>query len=756
MSLLKTFPSRSNKERDKEIIQKSTKKTIATPTVRGGDSVMSKISSIVTLVGSKLSKYTEEYESLRDEQSVVAYFDKLMEKGIAAIDTETDSLDPLTCNLAGVGVYSPGLKPAYIPVGHISYVTGIKSNNQVDVEVLKSCLQKGTNIQWIMHNGKFDTRVIKHTIGAEIKCYWDTSLAARCLNENESYSLKNLHLKYCNSKDTEALTYEKLFEGIPFPMVPISTGYLYAAGDPLKTFELYEFQKKYLNRRTLPGPYEVFSEIEMPLIPAVAKMEDDGIAFDRKFSEELSAKYHEILQKQEAKFYEVLSMYDAEINKYKQSTPGHKLSDPININSPTQLSIILYDILKLKSPDKSKPRGTGEEILEALDSPLSKAILDVRTTAKLLSTYIDKMPNVLNPKTGRIHCSYNQYGADTGRFSSSDPNLQNIPSKNKEIRKMFTATEGYAMISCDFSQQEPRTLAHMSKDTHLINAYSEGKDIYAWIAQSIYNVPYEECKEFRPDGTKNPEGKKRRDSVKSIILGIMYGRGEASIAEQIGVSKKQAREIINKFFQSFPMVDKFIKDTQATARVTGFVETAWGRKRRLPDMLLDPYVLEWLPGKAPKNFDPLAFDSVSLDRKVPDEEVRYFTTKLQNCYSRTERDKIHSEATQRGIKIIDNTGKIADAERQCVNSIIQGGAADMSKLAMISIYNNEELKNLGYRMLIPVHDEIIGEAPIENAKRAGEIVCKLMIEAAAKRISVPMKVDAEITDRWYGEEVEFE
>ena len=509
-------------------------------------------------------------------------------------------------------------------------------------------------------------------MGLEIKCYWDTMIAARCLNENESYSLKNLHLKYCNSKDTEAMTYDKLFEGIPFTMIPITTGYLYAAGDGVKTFELYEFQKKHLNRRNLPGPYHVFTEIEMPLIAAVAKMEDDGIAFDHKLSDELSIKYHKILEEQEAKFYQVLSMYEDEINKYKQSTPGHKLSDPVNINSPVQIAIILYDILKLKSPDKAKPRGTGEEILESIDSPLCKAILAVRTTAKLLSTYIDKMPNVLNPTTGRIHCNYNQYGADTGRFSSSDPNLQNIPSKNKEIRKMFVASAGHAMILCDFSQQEPRILAHMSQDTNLIKAYAENKDIYAWIAQSIYNVPYEECKEYRPDGTKNPEGNKRRESVKSIILGIMYGRGESSIAEQIGVSKKQAKEIIVKFFNSYPMVDRFIKETQATARTTGYVETAWGRKRRLPDMLLPPYMLEWLPDKAPANFDPLAFDSVEVDSHVPEEEVKYFSAKLQNCYSRTDRDKIHAEAKQRGLKITDNTGKIADAERQCVNSIIQG------------------------------------------------------------------------------------
>lgn len=754
--LLKSLPPRSTRQSDADVLQRTSKTQIVSPTIKGGDSLLGRINTIIALVETKLGKYKDDYTVLRDGQGVIDYFESIIQQGIGAIDTETTSLDPLTCTMAGVCLYAPGLKPAYIPVNHTSYITGVKVSNQISPELIRDCLRKcrDAGVKWIMHNAAFDTRVLWHAVGVMLKCYWDTQWAARCISNLDSYGLKNQHLKYCDSKDTEVLSYEKLFEGIPFTLIPVMTAYLYAAGDGVKTFEVYEYQRKVLNRRNLPGPYEVFWNIEMPLIPAVAEMEDVGIAFDCEYNKELSVKYNAIMEEQKKAIYDVLAMYDSDIQMYKQKTPGHCLSDPIGIGSPKQLAVVFYDIMGMVSPDKKKPRGTGEEIISTFDNPLAKAILAYRTTSKLISTYIDKMPHVLNPNDGRVHCKYNQYGADTGRFSSSDPNMQNIPSKNHDIRPMFVATEGYVMISCDFSQQEPRTLAHMSRDHELIQAYADGKDIYAWIAASIYNVPYDKCREFRPDGTKNEAGKKRRDSVKSIILGIMYGRGAKAIAEQIGSTTKKAQQIIDKFFESFPQVAEFIQKVQDKARTTGYVETAWGRRRYIPDMLLKPYEFSWLEGYAPQSFDPLAFDQVESNLEVPEEERNYFTKRLKNCYKAKDRSAIMAEARAKGLRIIDNTGKIADAERQCVNSIIQGSAADMSKLAMIAIYNDPQLREWGYRMLIPVHDEIIGECPEENAKKCADRVCELMVKAANSKISVPMKVDAEITTKWYGKEVE--
>ena len=578
--LLKSLPPRATRQSDSAIVSKASKSRSVAPTVKGGGKgIYDRISTISAVVSTKLGKYADQYLLLRDEESVVNYFREILKNGSGAIDTETDSLDTIMCTLAGVCLYTPGQKPAYIPMHHISYVTGVESANQVEDSVVKKCLQEceDAGVKWIMHHAKFDIRVMFNKLGVLVSCYWDTMLAAKCLNENESAALKDLHLKYCKTKDTESLTYEKLFEGIPFTQIPISIGYLYSAGDGVKTWELYEFQKQHLNRKNLPGPFEVFRNIEMPLIPTVAEMENTGITLDMEFARQLSEKYNVLLKEREVKFYEVLSMYSDEIDKYKSMTPNHKLSDPVSISSPTQIAIILYDILGLTSPDAKKPRGTGEDILLALNVPLSKAILDYRETAKLLSTYVDKLPAVVNPKTGRIHCSFNQYGAATGRFSSSDPNMQNIPSHNKEIRRMFSASPGNVLISCDFSQQEPRTLAHMCQDENMIGAYLDNKDLYAWMGAKVYGVPYEECKEFRPDGTVNPAGKERRTAMKSVLLGAMYGRGAASVGEQLNLNRKQSQKLLDDFYSSFPKMKKWMDKVVAEAHITGFVETAWGR-----------------------------------------------------------------------------------------------------------------------------------------------------------------------------------
>lgn len=422
--LLKSLPPRATRQSDAAIVSKASKSRAVTPTVKGGGTgIYDKISTISAVVNTKLGKYKDKYLLLRDEESVRNYFEAIISAGAGAIDTETDSLDPITCSLAGVCLYTPGQKPAYIPMHHVSYVTGVESANQVADDIVADCLQHcdSSDVKWVMHNAKFDIRVIKNQLGIKIKCDWDTMLAAKCLNENESAALKDLHLKYCKTEDTESLTYDKLFEGVPFTQVPISVGYLYSAGDPVKTWELKAFQEKHLTPEKLPGPYEVFRNIEMPIIPVVADMEDAGICLDMEFAAELSEKYNKQLKDREEQFYSVLNMYSKEIEEYKKRTPNHKLSDPISIGSPTQIAIVLYDILGLTSPDAAKPRGTGEDILLALDVPLSKAILDYRETAKLLSTYVDKLPTVVNPKTGKIHCSFHQYGAATGRFSSSDP-----------------------------------------------------------------------------------------------------------------------------------------------------------------------------------------------------------------------------------------------------------------------------------------------------------------------------------------------
>ena len=759
------LPSRSTREADLVIAKKSKQvaksATIVVKSGKGG--ILEKISTITAIVSQKLGKYADKYECYRDDDKdkFIAYIDKCIENGIMTIDTETTSLYPLECVIAGMSLYTPGEKAVYIPINHVSYITGMKADNQIDTKLIKEQLQKlkDLKIKIIMFNAKYDIRVIKNTIGIKLNCYWDGYLAAKLLNENEPAGLKVLHNKYCNEVQQDKIwDFSSLFDGVIFTHIPINTGYIYAARDAEITYELYLFQNQYLNPNSchnygLEKVSQIFFDIEMPLISTIADIEDKGISIDKEFTKHLSLKYNTELKVRFDTFYKVVDMYKEEIAQYRKKIPNNKLGNPISISSPIQMAILLYDILKLPPIDKNTPRGTGEEIISQMDTPVAKAILEYRETAKLLSTYIDKLPKVVNQKTGRIHCSFNQYGADTGRFSSSEPNMQNIPSHNKEIRKMFCASEGNALISIDYRQQEPRLLAHLSKDKNLMQAYLEGKDIYAWAGALTYHVSYEDCKEFRPDGTKNPEGKKRRAAMKSVILGIMYDRGVASVADQLGIAKKEAQKIIDAFFGAFPDVKKFIDKTKVDAALYGFVETVWGRKRRLPDMKLEPYEFTFEAGRS-KNFDPLFDDEEDEVTTTLDPNIReQFLTQLMNCRGWKDKEQIKARAKAEGVIIKDNGGFIAEAKRQCVNARIQGSAADLTKLAMIAVGTNEELLRLDYSLLLTVHDELIGECPIKNAKRCSELVSQIMIDAASE-LSLPMSCDISITREWYGEEIE--
>lgn len=335
-----------------------------------------------------------------------------------------------------------------------------------------------------------------------------------------------------------------------------------------------------------------------------------------------------------------------------------------------------------------------------------------------------------------------------------DPNLQQIPARGEktEIRKIFKATDGYMMMSADYSQQEPRLLAHCSNDKEMQDAYKSGKDLYALMASKIYNRSYEECKEFYPDGTVNKEGKARRSATKAVLLGLMYGRGQASIAEQTGSTLEEAKNLIDTFYSEFPNVRKWMNKVELGAEKNGYVETLCGRRRELPDALLDDYEFKNIGGK-PKDFNPLDFSSESeLNYDVDEETKKYYINKLNSSCGWKIKNEVIQQARADGIEIKDNSQYKARAKRQSVNTIIQGTAADMSKLAMIKCAQNEELRRLGYRLLFPVHDEIIAEAPIENAKRCGELMSQMMIEAANEICpSVPFKCDTEYMKNWSGD-----
>lgn len=748
--------SRTNKGVDKSVVNKSTNKKSAPIIVKGGG-LIEKISSINALVESKLGKYKDDYIVITDIQDLISYIDAAAKTGIIAIDTETTGLDPISDKIVGMSIYTPGKKAAYIPIHHISYITGMEVEGQlcekeIAIELIR---MQDYNVKVIMYNAKFDLRVIKNGLGVKLNCYFDCHLAAMCLNENEPHGLKTLHSKYVLDGKEDEFSFGKLFDGITFDYVPIKTGYIYAARDAVDTYELYEWQLPYLTESNplcteygLEHVSKVFWDIEMPCIEVLAEMEDTGVDFDLDYAYELSEKYNKQKDEQLEEFYRILDMYKPEIEKYKLNNPVNKLSDPINIASPTQLAILFYDILGIEAPDPKSPRGTGVEILQKIDNPLCKAILDYRATEKLLSTYVDKLPECINEKTGRIHCNFNQYGAKTGRMSSDNPNMQNIPSHNHDIRQMFKATDGYVMMSSDYSQQEPKVMTAMCGDPEMIKAYQEGKDLYASIAALAFSTTYENCLEFRPDGTTNKEGKERRSSAKSILLGILYGRGINSIAEQLHTTKQKAQQIQDRVFRGFPAIKQFEDDTLYMARTYGFVTTYWGRKRRLPEMQLDEFEFKWKPGYG--DIDPLSFDNEVTESEVPYEIQQAYIKKLRN--NPFKKRPIIEQAASEGIIIIDNGGKIADATRQCVNSRIQGSAADLTKMAAVKIHKCERLKELGFRLLIPVHDEFIGECPEENAKECKELFAQCMCDAAVD-LGIPISCDVSVTRRWYGEEI---
>ena len=762
------FDVPDTKSKTKEILNKTTNPRVvqAVP----GDKLLNskkvsneeKLKYIEREVNRILGTYKENTLVIKSYDEFVEYISRAKENGIMAVDTETNnSLDPISCKLMGLCLYTPGEKNAYIPVNHIDPLTNKKFVWQVTEEQIKEQLQSCFNLTILTHNGKFDYEVLKCTCGVAIPISWDTLIGAKVLNELERAGLKQQYIEKIDPS-IEKYSIENLFEKLPYEIVPPELFALYAATDAFMTYKLYEYQVTEFNKPGNERLYSLFSNVEMPVVPVVAEMELAGVCIDKEYAQRLSLKYHKMYEELQKRIEQELSKYDTVISNWRltpeanykpikngkaQKSKNEQLETPVNFASPTQLAILLYDVLKSPVIDSKSPRGTGEPILQQMDFPICKLILESRGLLKLINTYIDKLPECVSEVDGRLHAHFNQFGADTGRFSSSDPNLQNIPSHNNEIRMMFTAAPGCVLVGGDYSQQEPRILSHYSQDTNMINAYKDGKDLYAMIASKVYHNNYEDNLEFNPITKKiQPDGKHRRTSVKSLLLGIMYGMGTASIAKSLNCSFEEASEIKQGFFREFPKVENWINQTQADAHKLGYVEDVWGRRRRLPDLLRERYEITY---KNPtQTFNPLLGGTGKYNPNTTN-TIDAFKTKLSGCSYKSEVDRVKQEAQTAGLLIKDNTGFIAQAERQCVNARIQGGAASMSKRAMVRVANNQELKDLGFRLLIAVHDELIGECPIENADRVKELLSAEMIQSALPDVTVPMKCDTDSFPSWY-------
>lgn len=666
----------------------------------------------------------------------------------------------------GLCLYTPGMKNAYIPVNHVDIVSRRRLENQLNEQQIHDELCRLDNTNIIMHNGKFDYEVIKCTCNKPLKIYWDTMIAARILDENEKRAgLKEQYIDKIDSTQ-EKYSIDHLFENIEYAVIDPELFALYAATDSYMTYRLYEWQKNKFDKPDNSKLYSLFMNIEMPVVEVAAEMELTGVCIDKEYAHRLSIKYHAISEEIDNKIYQELKKYSDTISKWRatdeanfhpiskkpnkngeflpQKSKSEQLCDPVEVTSPTQLAILLYDVLKVGVIDNKTPRGTGEEILKKIELPLCELILEKRGVEKLITTYIDKLPSCVSEVDGRLHAHFNQLGAGTGRFSSSDPNLQNIPSKNKSIRLMFKASDGCKLVGADFSQQEPRLLSQYSQDENMIGAYVAGKDLYATIASGIYHNDYWDNMEHYEDGTPNPDGKKRRSNCKSLLLGIMYGRGPASIAEQIHSSLQEAQSIIDNFYSGFPKVKDWVTKTEADAKELGYVEDLWGRRRRLPDIQLPKYTIK--DNNSNSSFNPLLYSS---GKNMRSNLVEQYEKKLDGIRTRQEYNAIKKQAQDEGITIVDNGGFISQAQRQCVNARVQGGAASMSKLAMRKVYDDAELRKLGFKILLQVHDELIGECPEQNAELVESRLTDVMKHCAEPVVTVPFKCDGTITGCWY-------
>lgn len=653
-----------------------------------------------------------EVETIRTPERLKEYMDHCKQSGEYVLDVETTGLDIYNDILVGICLYTPGETSAYVPFNHTD-LQNVRVADQMSEEqvrdIMLPCLQD-QELRCINHNIKFDNKKLawdwKQTI---VNIYWDTLIAGYVLNENEPHGLKPLYNKYILHGKGSSEDYGDLFEGIPFNYVPIDVATVYGANDGFKTYALYKFQAQYLRedhpREDFRKMYYVFREVEMPLIPLCTDMEMRGVEIREDFAKELSEDFNKEMVEVEAKcdaYVEQFKQYILDHNNLMRLTKG---TCKINYSSPQQVAALFYDIFKLRSVSRKEPRGTGDKIIQKFlstakkkDTKKSREFAEFlenyqrfKEIKKLLGTYVDKIPQVKEPKINAVYTTYNQYGAKTGRFSSSDTvskiNLQNIPSKEKRIRKIFKARDGYKLVGGDFSQIEPRVLAFLSGDESMINAYKEGKDLYAIMGSQVYQLPYEDCREFYPDGTVNAEGKHRRTTMKSVLLGIMYERGATAIGEQFNKSAEWAQQLIDNFYKSFPKINQYRLKIENMAETYGYVTTITGRKRRLPDMQLE-------------------------DK----DDYRY-----------------------------------QEAHRQSLNSVIQGSSADIMKLSMIAIYNDPRYKALDCHMIITVHDELIMEVPEDHIKDGAELLVGTMKRVGHSLIDLPMSVDAEVNDYWYGE-----
>lgn len=505
----------------------------------------------------KVKAIPTSYSLILDKKSFQTFLKQLTEAKIWAFDSETTSLDVMQAELVGLSFAIKYRSPVYIPLAHDYSGAPKQLNRDWVLQQLKPLFEDPKQLK-IGHNLKYDMGILAN-YGISLQgLRFDTMLESYLLdNASHSHSLDSAAIKYL---DHETLRFEeiagKASKQKTFNQIDIQKAGPYAAEDADIALQLHEVLKPQLE--ALPALSKVFTQIEMPLVPVLSHIERYGVLVDAQLLHKQSRSIAKRLLKLEEKAYQLAGK-------------------TFNLGSPKQLQTVLFSEQGLPVLEKT-PKGqasTSENVLQTLARhfPLAKVILKYRSLSKLKSTYTDKLPQQINPKTGRIHTSYQQASVITGRLSSSDPNLQNIPARTKEgrkIRQAFIAPPGYKILAADYSQIELRIVAHFSKDKGLLDAFAQGLDIHRATAAEVLNIPLNEVTH------------EQRRSAKAINFGLIYGMSAFGLARQLGIAREEAKNYIERYFDRYPSVKEYMERTRQQAHEQAYVTTLFGRRLNLP------------------------------------------------------------------------------------------------------------------------------------------------------------------------------
>ena len=498
------------------------------------------------------------YETLLTEADLNRWVEKLKQAKLFALDTETDNLDYMAANLVGISFALENGEAAYLPL-QLDYLGAPKTLEKTTALSLLKPVLENPGIQKVGQNFKYDLTIFARN-GIDVQgVAFDTMLESYVLNSTGRHNMDDLAKRYLGH---QTISFEEIAgkgkNQLSFNQIPLEQAAEYAAEDADVTMKLQQVLWEKLSKE--PTLEKLFKEMELPLLGVLSRMERRGVLID---SDALFLQSNEIANRL------------SELEEQAYVLAGQ----PFNLASTKQLQEILFDKLGLPVIQKT-PKGapsTNEEVLEelAFSHELPKVLVEHRGLSKLKSTYTDKLPQMVNPQTGRVHTSYHQAVTATGRLSSSDPNLQNIPIRNEEgrrIRQAFIAREGFTVVAADYSQIELRIMAHLSQDQGLINAFTQGKDIHRSTAAEIFGVALDEVTS------------EQRRNAKAINFGLIYGMSAFGLSRQLGIGRADAQSYMDLYFKRYPGVQTFMHDIREKAKAQGYVETLFGRRLYLPDI----------------------------------------------------------------------------------------------------------------------------------------------------------------------------